>query len=79
MLSVMRMEYNELSDVEKKYASNNGCGKEYATYVKVVYNGDTIFIESDAMEPEDATFSRDLSWIFEALSECYELGRQDKE
>jgi hypothetical protein len=77
MLTVKMLEYSELSDEEKETASENGSGSEWAYYIKVIHNGKTIIFESDAMEPEDATFTRDLSWISGALCKCYELGLQD--
>ena len=55
--------YDDLTDDEKESASDNGCGKEYANYLKVMENDRVIAFESDAMEPEDASFGRDLGWI----------------
>lgn len=72
---VIGQAYEELSDAEKLGVSNNGSGKEDAFYIRVTYKGKTIRLESDAMEPEDATFGRDLGWIKEALEEAYELGK----
>jgi hypothetical protein len=69
--------FEDLSEEEKKSASNNGSGKEYASYIRIKHNGETILLESDAIEPEDATFSRDLSWIVEWLKKSYELGMKD--
>ncbi|MFA6199076.1 MAG: hypothetical protein WC679_01555 [Bacteroidales bacterium] len=66
--------YNDLSEQEQKNASNNGWGKEDANYIKISFKGVPILIESDAMEPEDATLSRDLSWVKSALEEAYHLG-----
>jgi hypothetical protein len=69
--------FDNLSDVEKECASNNGWGKESASYIRVTHDGETVLIESDAMEPEDARFVRDLSWIIDALQSCYEIGKKD--
>jgi len=70
--------YDELPEqIKEDYLSDNGCGKEYASYLIVKHNGTIIRYESDAMEPEDARFYRDLSWIKEALLEAYNLGRED--
>lgn len=68
--------FEDLTDEEKNNVPNNGSGKEYASYIRVEHNGETLFLESDAMEREDAVFSRDLSWIFDALNKCYEIGRE---
>lgn len=69
--------FEDLSDEEKKYASNNGVGKEHASYIRVKHNGETILLESDAIEPEDKTFHRDLSWVATWLTKAYELGKAD--
>ena len=50
---------------------------DYAGYIKATHKGKTILLESDCIEPEDATFSRDLSWISNALKEAYKLGVAD--
>ena len=57
--------------------SNNGCGKEYANYILVSHDDKLVFLESDAMEPEDKSFSRNLRWIVAALKEAYDLGVED--
>lgn len=63
------LSYEDLPDwVDKKYGlSNNGCGKEDASYI-VIEDGDYKVCYSDAMEPEDASFGRDLSWIISELN-----------
>lgn len=71
------LKYEDLEEDEKLGVSNNGCGKEYATYIKITHNGETICLESDAMEREDAMFCRDLYWIVDMFKMCYELGKQD--
>lgn len=77
MLTVELVDFNTLSDAEKMGASNNGSGKEYANYIRVSCDGTTLYLESDAMEPEDCSFGRDLSWIVGALRACYEVGKRD--
>ena len=77
MLEVKLQHYSDLSDNEKENVSDNGSGKEYADYIRILHNGETILLESDAMEPEDAMFCRDLNWIIEALRDCYNLGKED--
>ena len=77
MLKVKGLSFDELSDEEKEIVSNNGSGKEYAGYIKVLHDGETICLHSDAMEPEDASFCRDLSWISGLLDRCYNIGKQD--
>lgn len=77
MLEVVLEDYDKLSDEEKEHCSNNGSGKEYASYIRIIHNGETILLESDAMEPEDTIFYRDLNWIIPTLRKCYELGKID--
>ena len=61
------VQFEELTDLEKDSVSNNGCGKEYASYLIIEdENGRRVY--SDAMEAEDATFNRDLSWIRDELT-----------
>lgn len=70
-------DFDRLSEIERVGASNNGSGKEYANYLRVTELGDTVFLENDAMEPEDARFSRDLSWVKAAIEYAYECGFKD--
>lgn len=67
-------QYENLTEEEKNNSSNNGSGKEYASYIRVSFNGQTILLESDAIEPEDACFNRDLSWIPGIIKKAFELG-----
>jgi len=69
--------YSRLTDKEKLGQPNNGSGKEYASYLKVSHMGEVLELASDAMEPEDCTFGRDLSWIVNLVDKCYEIGRAD--
>lgn len=69
--------FDDLDEHEQAGASNNGNGKECATYLRVFRNGKTEFLESDAMEPEDARLSRDLSWVKKAIEFAYRCGRED--
>ena len=76
-LSVRMVTYDNLTDVERDGVSNNGGGAEWASYIRVEHNGETTRLVSDAIEPEDATFNRDLSWVVGAIRQAYELGRAD--
>ena len=71
-VSIVR--FDDLTEEEQEWQPNNGSGKDCAQYLKIEYKGETIAIESDAMEPEDVRFSRDLKWIKSALEKAYELG-----
>jgi len=77
MLEIETLNFKDLSDDEKDGVSNNGAGSEYANYIKITHNGVVVLLESDAMEPEDATFGRDLSWVSDMLEKCYEFGVKD--
>jgi len=78
MLTVRVERFEDLSDEEKNFVPENGSGSAYAGYLRVVHNGETILLESDAMEPEDAIFARDLNWIALAIKGAYNLGRAEK-
>jgi len=78
MFEVKLLKFEDLTESEQDHVSNNGSGKEYAGYIKVILNGETVLFESDAMEPEDATFSRDLSWVKEIIEKSYEFGKADQ-
>ncbi len=54
--------YYDLPESEKMEQPNNGYGREEANYLAFKVNGEIVY-RSDAMEPEDARFTRDLSWI----------------
>lgn len=77
MIKVKIIQYDDLTDAQKEEASTNGCGKEYANYL-LLNDGDGNYcgLWSDAMEPEDATFTRDLKWIKDLLIEAYKMGEQ---
>lgn len=50
---------------------------DYSNFMIVKHGDETIRVVNDYMEPEDATFTRDLKWIAELLTEAYELGMTD--
>jgi hypothetical protein len=77
MFKVKMQSFKDLTEDEKDQASNNGAGMEYAGYIRVIRNGETLYLLSDAMEPEDASFYRDLSWVSNVIAHAYELGGQD--
>ena len=78
MLRIIMQGFNDLTKEEQNNASNNGAGKEYASYLRVTHEGKTILLESDAMEPEDVMFCRDLRWIPGIIQKAYELGKNEK-
>jgi hypothetical protein len=67
--------FDDLSDSERENVSDNGCGKECAIYLRVSFNGKVIALESDAMEPEDVTFGRDLNWIAPLIEKVYSMAK----
>lgn len=69
--------FEDLDEAEKMDASDNGIGKEYANYVRVSHNGHTLYLESDAIEPEDKSFGRDLGWVLEAIRKAYDIGKEE--
>lgn len=48
--------------VDRDSLPDNSSGKEYANYL-IIEDGHYRSCQSDAMEPEDCRFTRDLSWI----------------
>lgn len=75
---VFMVDGDELSPEELENQPSNGYGdKEFATYLKVVYDGDVLDIFDANMEPEDVSFHRDLSWVQGALEQAYALGLDD--
>lgn len=74
MLEIKLVSYDDLSEEEKEWQPENGSGAEYANYLQIIHNGVIIGVESDAMEPEDAIFSRDLDWIRKLVLKAYTLG-----
>jgi len=77
MVKIERVYYDNLTDEEKEDQPNNGSGKEYASYIKITNDEETLMILSDAVEPEDATFVRDFSDVLDALELVYEQGLKD--
>lgn len=77
MLKVELVNYEDLSENEQAYQPDNGNGKEYANYIKMTSDGELITILSDAVEPEDATFTRDFSEVLDAIKKAYEIGKVD--
>jgi len=70
--------WEDLTEEEMLSVPDNGCGKEYANYLEVDFgNGDTE-LYSDAMESEDATFTRDLDWIIGLVERAFEAGKNSK-
>lgn len=61
-------EMKDTYDVEYDDCSN---------FMIVKHCDETICVVNDYMEPEDATFTRDLKWVAEMLEEVYELGKVD--
>lgn len=76
-MQIEQINFEDLTDDEKENVPNNGSGKEYVSYVRITRKGETILLESDAMEPEDCSFGRDLCWIVGALNRAYECGVED--
>ncbi len=74
MLKVKLVNYDELpEDIKKDYSRH--C--EDSCFLLIYYRNKLLFVESDAMEPEDARFCRDLSWIPEQIEKAYKLGLKD--
>ena len=46
--------------------------------IVVYHDGNIVNVFSDAMEPEDATFKRDLAWVAAAIQDAYNQGCMSK-
>ena len=78
-VKIINVDYDKLpEEVDRDSLSDNGAGKEYASYFLIYHNDKLIRCESDAMEREDAVFFRDLSWIKGAIEEAYKIGLAEK-
>lgn len=77
MLKIELVKFGDLTDEEKEEQPNNGCGKDNARYIKLSNAGKTLMIISDAVEPEDATFTRDFRKVINAIQLAYKCGISD--
>jgi hypothetical protein len=75
MLKITIESFDDLSEEERSRAPNNGVGKQWANYLRVTHDSDTLLLKSDAMEPEDTTFTRDMSWVVDVIRTVYQIGR----
>jgi len=71
-MKIETLNYEQLpQNINKESPSDNGSGKEYASYLLITHDDGEQDIFSDAMEPEDARFYRDLSWISDTILKVY--------
>ena len=76
-MEIRMLTFDDLTEEEKESVPNNGSGKDYANYLKITHNGEVIALHSDAMEPEDARFYRDLKWIGSLIEKVYEIAKNE--
>lgn len=69
--------FEDLTEEEQGFAPDNGIGKEDSEYLRIKYSEEDSEVFFDAMESEDAIFSRDLSWIKRAIEKAYNQGLKD--
>lgn len=72
----MKVEILSFEELSPEQQEEHAYGED-DTFLIVKHKGKIIRVESDGMEPEDASFVRNLSWIAEALDEAYDLGWTD--
>lgn len=77
-MDIKILDYEDLNIDERENVPDNGVGKLLANYLKVSHNGKVLLLESDAMEPEDSIFHRDLSWVGDAIFMAYKLGCNER-
>jgi len=78
-MKIENVSFDMLTESEQDDVPNNGYGKENANYLKITFNKEDTQIYSDAMEPEDASFARDLNWIKYAIEQAYKQAVYDRE
>jgi hypothetical protein len=49
-------------------------GEDYRCGLQIIVDGVVVATHWDQGEPEDNSFFRDWSWVFEALLQAYKLG-----
>jgi len=76
-MKVSLVHFSDLPDDVKDDQPNNGYGKEEASYLKVEFSDGRVEYYSDAMEPEDARFERDLHWVMRVIQEAHKDGLQE--
>jgi len=76
-LEVLVQSFKDLSEEEKERQPDNGMGKEYSSYLRILHDGKIFRLKSSAMEPEDVSFWRDLDWIPDLLLSIYKSGFND--
>jgi hypothetical protein len=73
----MKVNVYHASEVPSDIVEQIGFTYDYYNILVITDSaGEIIFWNSDNMEPEDATFYRDLSWIPEIIEKAYELGKK---
>lgn len=77
MLKIDIVNFDDLTKEEQKIQPNNGSGKKYANYIRILDGEKTLMILSDAVEPEDATFRRDFLPVMTAIKQAYKIGLRD--
>jgi len=77
MLTVKIVDYNNLPENLQDKVPSSYYDIFRTHYLLVEIDGTTIRVENDCMEPEDATFYRDLYWIKDAIEEAYRIGRDE--
>lgn len=73
MFKVESLTYEQLTEEEQEQVPDNGAGKELAHYIRITNDYRTA-VYSDAMEPEDTKFTRDLAWVQKEIEQAYAMG-----
>ena len=79
-MKVEFLRYSELPESQQETAKAI-CYYDFktATYLMITDNSDrVILLESDSIEPCDAKFNRDLSWIKKAIEMAYRMGLEGR-
>ena len=54
------------------------CSEQERSVLRIIRNGKVVREEYDYGEPEDNSFSRDWSWVKDAILDAYEAGKTDE-
>jgi hypothetical protein len=77
VLTVRVVDYNNLPENLQDTVPSSYYEEIRTHYLLVEVDGNIIRVENDCMEPEDATFYRDLYWIKDAIEKAYEIGKDE--
>lgn len=64
-------ELDKVSEAHKEYIEPPYSRYDYYSYMVIDWPNGDVQVETDHMEPEDASFNRDLKWVKKAIERAY--------